>query len=167
MGFRLPPSSRPQTSSTNKMAKGSGSKKVKKSGSNVFAHFSQRQIQEFKEAFGIMDADKDGLLSSGEAQGMLSEAPGPVNFTQMVMLFAEKMAGGADDDDTILKAFDAFEVNGKIDADMFKHSLMTFGDKFTSAEVDNAFGEFSIEDGMIDSAQLKGLMVSKKDEEEA
>merc|ERR1711909_175694 len=77
------------------------------------------------------------------AQGMLSEAPGPVNFTQMVMLFAEKMAGGADDDDTILKAFDAFEVNGKIDADMFKLSLMAFGDKFTSAEVDNAFGEFS------------------------
>merc|ERR1712079_7646 len=55
-------------------------------------------------------------VSDGEAQGMLSEAPGPVNFTQMVMLFAEKMAGGADDDDTILKAFDAFEVNGKIDA---------------------------------------------------
>merc|ERR1711971_633185 len=181
--FRLPPSSRPQTShSSNKMAKGSGSKKAKKSGSNVFALFSQRQIQEFKEAFGIMDADKDGLLSSGdivaafnsvgksvsdgEAQGMLSEAPGPVNFTQMVMLFAEKMAGGADDDDTFLKAFDAFEVNGKIDADMFKHSLMTFGDKFTSAEVDNAFGEFSIEDGMIDAVQLKGLMVSKKEEGE-
>merc|ERR1719220_2217756 len=97
------------------MAKGSGSKKAKKSGSNVFALFSQRQIQEFKEAFGIMDADKDGLLSSsdlvaafagvgksvsdGEASGMLSEAPGPVNFTQMVMLFAEKMAGGADDDE--------------------------------------------------------------------
>ena len=38
----------------------------------------------------------------------------------------------------------------------FKHSLMTFGDKFTSAEVDNAFGEFSIEDGMIDAVQLKG-----------
>merc|ERR1712210_375944 len=130
---------------------------------NIFDSFSHSAIQQFKEAFDIMDADKDGLLSSGdivaafnsvgksvsdgEAQGMLSEAPGPVNFTQMVMLFAEKMAGGADDDDTILKAFDAFEVNGKIDADMFKHSLMTFGDKFTSAEVDNAFGEFSIEDG--------------------
>merc|ERR1712107_459118 len=70
-------------------------------------------------------------VSDGEAQGMLSEAPGPVNFTQMVMLFAEKMAGGADDDDTIMKAFDAFEVNGKIDAEMFKHSLMTFGDKFS------------------------------------
>ena len=34
---------------------------------------------------------------------------------------------------------------------------MTFGDKFTSAEVDNAFGEFSIEDGMIDAIQLKGI----------
>merc|ERR1711953_335002 len=172
--FRLPPSSRPQTLNTsNTMAKGSGSKKAKKSGSNVFALFSQRQIQEFKEAFGIMDADKDGPLSSvgksisnGEAQGMLSEAPGPVNFTQMVMLFAEKMAGGADDDDTILKAFDAFEVNGKIDADMFKHSLMTFGDKFSASEVDNAFSEFVIEDGMIDAVQLKGLMVSKKEEGE-
>merc|ERR1711981_1314887 len=101
---------------TFKMAKGSGSKKAKKSGSNIFAMFSQRAIQEFKEAFGIMDVDKNGLLSaedlvaafsavgksisSGDAQNMLSESPGPVNFTQMVTLFAEKMAGGTDDDDT-------------------------------------------------------------------
>merc|ERR1719490_302081 len=103
------------------MAKGSGSKKAKKSGSNVFALFSQRQIQEFKDALlssGDIVAAFNSVgksVSDGEAQGMLSEAPGPVNFTQMVMLFAEKMAGGADDDDTILKAFDAFEVNGKID----------------------------------------------------
>jgi Ca2+-binding EF-hand superfamily protein len=164
------------------MAKGSGSKKAKKGSSNVFALFSQRQIQEFKEAFGIMDTDKDGILSSsdlvkafaavgksisdGEASGMLSEAPGPVNFTQMVMLFAEKMAGGADDDDTIGKAFEAFEVNGKIDAEMFKHSLMTFGDKFTSSEVDNAYNEFQIADGQIDSVHLKSLMVAKKEEGE-
>ena len=85
-------------------------RKAKKSGSNIFAMFSQRQIQEFKEAFGIMDCDKNGLLSAddlvsafaavgksisgGEADSMLSESPGPVNFTQMVTLFAEKMAGG-------------------------------------------------------------------------
>lgn len=97
--------------------------------------FSQRQIQEFKEAFGIMDSDRDGLLSAsdlknafasvgrsisdGDAQNMLSEAPGPVNFTQMIMLFGEKMAGGADDDETILKSFEAFEMNGKIDAEMW------------------------------------------------
>merc|ERR1711990_1346859 len=180
--FRLPPSSRPQTSSTNKMAKGSGSKKAKKSGSNIFAMSSQRQIQEFKEAFGIMDCDKNGLLSAddlvsafaavgksisgGEADSMLSESPGPVNFTQMVTLFAEKMAGGTDDDDTILKSFDAFEIGGKIDAEMFKHSLMTWGDKFTDTEVDDAFAEFVIEDGQIDAAHLKSLMVAKKEGEE-
>jgi len=163
------------------MARGQGSKKAKRSGSNIFAMFSQRQIQEFKEAFGIMDTDKDGILSAsdltaafgavgksisdGEASGMLSEAPGPVNFTQMVTLFAEKMAGGADDDDTILKSFDAFEINGKIDAEMFKHSLMTWGDKFTGTEVDEAFSEFVIEDGQIDAVHLKGLMVAKKEEE--
>lgn len=33
-------------------------RKAKRGGSNVFALFSQRAIQEFKEAFGIMDADK-------------------------------------------------------------------------------------------------------------
>jgi len=35
-------------------------------------------------------------ISDGEASGMVGEAPGPVNFTQMVILFAEKMAGGED-----------------------------------------------------------------------
>merc|ERR1712179_839963 len=175
---------RPSNYIRNKMpSKGSGSKKAKKGGSNIFALFSQKQIQEFKEAFGIMDTDKDGILSAsdlknafsavgksisdGEASGMLGEAPGPVNFTQMVTLFAEKMAGGADDDDTILKSFDAFEINGKIDAEMFKHSLTTWGGKFTDTEVDEAFAEFVIENGQIDAAHLKSLMVAKKEEEEA
>jgi myosin regulatory light chain 12 len=65
--------------------------------------FSQKQIQEFKEAFGIIDVDKDGIITAndlksafsavgrtvgdGEVSGMLSEAPGPVNFTQMVTPF--------------------------------------------------------------------------------
>ncbi len=109
-------------------------RKAKRSGSNIFALFSQKQIQEFKEAFGIMDVDKDGIISASDlkaafsnvgksisdsdASNMLSEAPGPVNFTQLVTLFAEKMAGGTDDDDVILKSFEAFEINGKIDADM-------------------------------------------------
>ena len=39
-------------------------------------------------------------------QGMLDEADGPMNFTQMVTLFAGKMAGGTDDDETILKSFE-------------------------------------------------------------
>jgi len=146
---------------------------------NIFDFFSQSAIQQFKEAFGIMDVNKDGVLTSddlvaafaavgqsvsdGEAQSMLDETSPPVNFTKMVMLFAEKMAGGSDDDDVILQSFDAFETNGQIDAEMFRHSLMTFGDKFSAQEVEDAFGEFQITDGMIDAAHLKGLMVAKKE----
>merc|ERR1711910_38260 len=70
---------------------------------NIFESFSHSAIQQFKEAFGIMDTDKDGLLSasdlvaafgahgksigSGDAQAMLDEVDGPMNFTQMVTLF--------------------------------------------------------------------------------
>ena len=54
--------------------------------------------------------DKDGIITAndlkaafvnigrpitdGEANNLVGEAPGPINFTQMVTLFAEKMAGG-------------------------------------------------------------------------
>merc|ERR1711915_538912 len=152
-----------------------GSRKAKKSGSNIFALFSQKQIQEFKEALGIIDVDKDGIItandlkaafaaigrpvSDGEASSMVGEAPGPINFTQMVTLFAEKMSGGTDDD-VILRSFEAFEINGQIDAEMFRHSLMTWGEKFSGQEIDDAFAEFNIDGGMIDAHHLKGLMVA-------
>merc|ERR1712105_205709 len=144
---------------------------------NIFESFSHSAIQQFKEAFGIMDTNKDGLLSSddlvaafaahgkniggGEAQAMLDEVDGPMNFTQMVTLFATKMPGGSDDDDVILQSFEAFEMDGKIDAEAFRHSLMTFVNKFSASEVDEAFAEFKIDGDMIDAAHLKGLMVSK------
>merc|ERR1719339_624146 len=75
-----------------------------------------------------------------------------MNFTQMVTLFASKMAGGSDDDDVILASFEAFEIDGKIDADAFRHSLMTFGVKFSASEVDDAFAEMKIDEGMIDES---------------
>merc|ERR1712222_23353 len=156
-----------------------GSKKAKKSGSNIFSLFSQKQIQEFKEAFGIIDNDKDGIItapdlkkafegigrpiSDGEANNMVGEAPGPINFTQMVTLFAEKMSGGTDDDDVIVRSFEAFEINGQIDAEMFRHSQMTWGEKFSSNEIDDAFREFKIDGGMIDAEHLKSIMVAKKE----
>ena len=43
------------------MAKGKGKKKAKGS-SNVFSMFEQSQIQEFKEAFGMIDANRDGFI---------------------------------------------------------------------------------------------------------
>merc|ERR1711988_1742518 len=82
------------------------------------------------------------------------------------MGFAEKMAGGTDDDDVIVRSFEAFEINGQIDAEMFRHSLMTWGEKFSSNEIDVAFREFKIDGGMIDAEHLKSIMVAKKEDEE-
>merc|ERR1712113_541027 len=143
-----------------------GSKKAKKSGSNIFSLFSQKQIQEFKEAFGIIDNDKDGIITAPDLKKAFEGIGGPINFTQMVTLFAEKMSGDTDDDDVIVRSFEAFEINGQIDAEMFRHSLMTWGEKFSSNEIDDAFREFKIDGGMIDAEHLKSIMVAKKDGEE-
>merc|ERR1719346_225179 len=89
----------------------------------------------------------------------------------MIKMFQEKMAGGSNDpDDLIVRAFKAYEVEGKIEAEMFRHALMNFGDKFSKAEVDDIFGEFE-DDGFIESKAVIGLFVAgggeKKEEEPA
>merc|ERR1712123_8845 len=42
-------------------------------------------------------------------------------------------------------------------------ALMTWGEKFSGSEIDDAFGEFKIDGGMIDAEHLKSLMVAKKE----
>merc|ERR1711936_822785 len=82
-------------------------------------------------------------------------------------MFQEKMAGGSNDpDDLIVRAFKAYEVEGKIEAEMFRHALMNFGDKFNKAEVDDIFGEFEVDDdGFIASKDVIGLFVAGGGEE--
>ena len=50
------------------MAKGKkgGKKKTGKTSSNVFSMFEQQQIQEFKEAFGMIDANRDGFIDKDD-----------------------------------------------------------------------------------------------------
>merc|ERR1711977_325161 len=68
-------------------------------------------------------------------------------FQAMIDMFQKKMAGGSNDpDDLIVRAFKAYEANGKIEAEMFRHALMNFGDKFNQAEIDDIFGEFEVDD---------------------
>jgi len=161
-------------------------KSSKKAGSSVFSCFSQQQVNEFKEGFQLMDADKDGILNKSDIRSsfdiigrivadkdideMLADAPGPINFTMLLSMFASRQSGEADDDDVIVKAFQAFDDgDGTINSDSFRHSLMTWGEKFTAKEVDEAFEQFDVDDeGKIDMAGVLELLVGgKKDEEEA
>merc|ERR1712203_1313924 len=137
------------------------------------------QLDMYKECFKLMDVDKDGTLSKNDLRAafdnvgklmdesdldsMLGEVGGSCTFDAMIKMFQEKMAGGSNDpDDLIVRAFKAYEVAGKIEAEMFRHALMNFGDKFNKAEVDD--------DGFIESKAVIGLFVAgggeeKKEEE--
>merc|ERR1712045_1065658 len=103
--------------------------------------------QQFKEAFGIMDTDKDGLLSSSDLVAAFAAHGKSIGGGDAQAMLDE--VGGSDDDDVILASFEAFEQDGKIDAETFRAQLMTFGNKFSASEVDDAFAEFKIDGGMI------------------
>merc|ERR1711979_111404 len=133
--------------------------------------------------FKLMDIDKDGtitkndiraafdnvgkLMSEGELDDMLGEVGGACTFQAMIDMFQKKMAGGSNDpDDLIVRAFKAYETDGKIEAEMFRHALMNFGDKFNQAEIDDIFGEFEVDDdGFLESKAVIGLFVAGGGEE--
>uniref|UniRef100_A0A1L8E5Y9 Putative myosin regulatory light chain ef-hand protein n=1 Tax=Nyssomyia neivai TaxID=330878 RepID=A0A1L8E5Y9_9DIPT len=180
------PASKTESTRQSSRASGGGSKRqAKRTGSNVFSMFSQKQVAEFKEAFQLMDCDKDGtigkndlratfdsvgkLVSEKELDEMLGEASGPINFTQLLTLFASRMAsaGASDDDDVVVNAFKTFDVEGKIDGDKLRTALMTWGDRFSADEVDDAYDQMVIDDkGFIDTAALISMLTGKDEEEE-
>ncbi|XP_068122093.1 myosin regulatory light chain 10 [Hyperolius riggenbachi] len=139
-------------------------KKAKKradgAGSNVFSMFDQSQIQEFKEAFTIMDQNRDGFIDKGdlrdtfaalgrinvkseELEDMVKEAPGPINFTVFLTMFGEKLKG-TDPEETILNAFKIFDPDGKghIKADYIREMLTTQADRFNQEEISQMFHAF-------------------------
>lgn len=140
--------------------------------------FSQKTVAEMKEGFQIMDRDKDGILnkedlrsifdeigriiSDDEISEMLGEADGPVNFTMFLNMFAEKNKGEVDDDEVIKKAFLAYSnEEGFVDCDNFRHALMTWGDKYSAAEVDDTFQHLPIDDdNQIDVDELISMLTA-------
>ena len=83
-------------------------KRAARAPSNVFAMFEQKQIAEFKEAFGLFDNDKDGIINmddlrevfsnlgkvpkDAELKAMVDEAQAPINFTVMLGLYGERLS---------------------------------------------------------------------------
>lgn len=132
-----------------------------------------------------MDQDKDGIIGKGdlratfdavgrltndkELEEMLSEASGPINFTQLLTLFAKRMSGSGatDDDDVVIEAFKKFDVGGVIDGEKLRHLLTNFGERFTMAEVDDAYDQMEIDaKNMIDTACLIEMLTGKEEGEE-
>jgi len=158
-------------------------KRATRTGSNVFAMFTQHQVQEFKEAFQMIDQDKDGFLSKNdirstfdslgrvvtdtELESMIKEAPGPINFTTFLTIFGDRTQG-TDEEDVILNAFAQYdEGNGMCNEDNLRHALMTWGEKFSTTEADNILAEAPTDgQGNIDIKKFAQIL-TKGDEEEA
>ncbi|XP_056115344.1 myosin, light chain 2b, regulatory, cardiac, slow [Rhinichthys klamathensis goyatoka] len=142
------------------MAPKKAKKRAEGANSNVFSMFEQAQIQEFKEAFTIMDQNRDGFIDKNdlrdtfaalgrlnvkqeELELMLKEAPGPINFTVFLTMFGEKLKG-ADAEETILNAFKVFDPEGKgtLRKDFLSGMLTTQADRFSPEEMEEMFSAF-------------------------
>merc|ERR1712136_348954 len=109
---------------TAKGGKKGGKKRAMRATSNVFAMFDQAQIQEFKEAFNMIDQNRDGFIDKDDLhdmlaslgkevtdeylEAMMNEAPGPINFTMFLTLFGERL-NGTDPQEVIRNAFGCFD----------------------------------------------------------
>lgn len=137
-------------STKGKSKKGTPKKRAQRATSNVFAMFDQAQIQEFKEAFNMIDQDRDGFISKTDLKDMYAslgrdesddyleemilESPSEkINFTAYLSLFGEKLSG-TDPEDVIRNAFASFDPsgNGKLNEDAIKPILMNMGDRLVN-----------------------------------
>lgn len=127
-------------------------KRAQRATSNVFAMFDQAQIAEFKEAFNMIDQNRDGFVEKEDLHdmlaslgknptddyldGMMNEAPGPINFTMFLTLFGERLQG-TDPEDVIKNAFGCFDEEnmGVLPEDRLRELLTTMGDRFTDEDV--------------------------------
>ena len=121
-------------------------KKAQRATSNVFAMFSQEQIQEFKEVFNMIDQNRTGAIDREELEDvyeslgiqvsdthidtMMNEVTGSINFTAFLTLFGERLHG-TDPEDVIRNAFAAFDPEGKgvLFEDDIRDALLEMGER--------------------------------------
>ncbi len=150
---------------------------------NVFSMFKQAQVQEFKEAFTLIDVNRDGVIeiddlktiyanigkvpADSELKEMLKEASGPLNFTTFLNLFGEKM-GGTDAEDAIRNAFAMFDVEGKgvLPEAYIKDLLENMGDNFNKEEIKQTWKEAPISKGMFNYVAFAAKLKGRQEEEE-
>ncbi|KAL8576005.1 hypothetical protein ACOMHN_052023 [Nucella lapillus] len=153
--------------------------------SNVFAMFNQAQIQEFKEAFNMIDQNRDGYVdkddlfemytslgknpTEDDLDVMISMAPGPINFTMFLTLFGEKL-NGTDPEDVLNNAFACLDEKnmGFIGEDYLKECLMTMGDRWSEDMVDELFHGAPLREGRFDYVEFTRTLkhgAREKDEE--
>jgi len=151
---------------------------------NVMQMFRKNQLTEYKEAFTMIDGNRDGIIDiedlkdmysnlgrippDAELQEMLKEATGPINFTMFLNLFGEKLSG-TDPEDTIRNAFSMFDDEGKgnLPEEYLKDLLQNMGDNFSADEIKQTWKEAPLEKGKFDYTTFVGILKGKEDDGQA
>jgi len=164
--------------------KGGPAQRSQRATSNVFSMFDQSQIQEFKEAFTMMDSNRDGFLDiedlkdtyaslgkqlkDKQYEDMLAEGNGPVNFQVFLGMFGDKISG-TDPEETILQAFKILDEGhkGVIKKDIIGEILTTQADRFSAAELAQMFGISPIDaNGNLDYKSLSYILTHGQEDQE-
>jgi len=161
--------------------RGEGGRGKGRATSNVFAKLPKKTMQEMKEAFTMIDQNRDGIIDiedlkdmysnlgrippDAELNEMLKEAPGAINFTMFLNLFGEKLSG-TDPEDAIRNAFSMFDEEGKghIPEDYLKDLLANMGDNFTAEEIKQTWKEAPLEKGKFDYKVFVGILKGKEED---
>merc|ERR1712002_687227 len=115
--------------------KGGPAARSQRATSNVFSMFDQSQIQEFKEAFGMMDANRDGFIDKEDLKDTYASL------------------GRQLDDKTADEMLD--EGKGALHKDALSQILTTQADRFNASEFQQMLGISPVDgSGMLD---YKGL----------
>lgn len=159
-------------------------KRARRATSNVFAMFDQNQIQEFKEAFNMIDQNHDGFIDKDDLhdmlaslgkeptdeylEGMIKLSPGPINFTMLLTMFGEQM-NGTDPEEVIKNAFAAFDEagDGKIPVERFREAMMTMGDRVSEEDVDEILRGAPVDTktGMLDYIRFTQILKHGKNDD--
>ncbi|TKS85101.1 Myosin light chain 5 [Collichthys lucidus] len=145
-----------------------GAKRAQRASSNVFSMFEQTQIQEFKEAFTLIDQNRDGFIDKEDLKDTYASL-GKLNVKDNELEDMLKEATGTDPEDTILNAFKLFDPDAKgfVHKDELQKVLMTQADKFTAEEVKQMFQSSNIDAaGNLDYKSLCYIITHGEEQEE-
>ncbi|KAG8933261.1 hypothetical protein FRC03_006655 [Tulasnella sp. 419] len=163
--------------------------------SGVFTLFQPPQIQQFKEAFTLIDHDRDGVVSEADLKtvfsnlgitptrrmldALLTARPGGeyaddrdrgVNFTMFLTMMGEHLLE-LDNEAELLEAFECFDENdeGKVKVEELRKWLKEVGERMDDDEIDRLLkGPFTDRQGNFNYREwVKVLRVNGEESENA
>ncbi|KAG7098969.1 hypothetical protein E1B28_000856 [Marasmius oreades] len=181
----------PDHLSVNKPAKS----RARREPSGVFSLFQPSQIQQFKEAFQLIDHDKDGWVThsdltqifaslgitptDSQLKSLLSSRPGGqhvssndpkgINFTMFLTMMSERLFE-FDTEPELLDAFACFDENdqGTVNVNDLRKYLKEMGDRMDDREIDKFLkGSFTDRQGNFNYREwVKVLRVNEEGEDQ-